>query len=40
MLDVVAAWVLNDLLAGQRTEPLRERAACALDKEWKYSVAA
>ena len=33
MLDVVAAWVLNDLLAGQRPAPLRERAGCALDNE-------
>lgn len=33
MLDVVAAWVLSDLLAGQRLAPLRERAGYALDKE-------
>jgi len=40
VLDVVAAWVLNDLPAGYRLAHVRERAGCALDSECRYSSAA
>lgn len=40
MLDVVAAWVLNDLPAGCRSAHEIERVGCALDRECKYSSAA
>ena len=39
VLDVVAAWVLNDLPAGYRLAHVREQAGCALDSECRYSSA-
>jgi hypothetical protein len=40
VVDVVAAWVLNDLPAGWRPAHVIERAGCALDRACKYSRAA